>query len=305
VDDSLDAHPSAVIRDRARGVLAGLACGDALGAPTVGCSADVIAARYGGPLTEMVGGGSFEWRPGQTTDATAMALCLARSVLDTAAFDASRAIDRYIGWYVTNPPGVEPTVDEVLGSVSFGLATVQQAVTQCAADDQAPSSGSIMRVAPLAIRYRADPVALAHAAAQDCALTHHAPHAAVASVAYARLLASQLNGEPHAHAFALGDYPQADRGQCAQLADATASRCDTALAIACCALRAGMTVEDGIVWAVNLGGDSDTHGALTGALLAARFGVEAIPARWRQRIEQLDDIITLADSLAALSTDPG
>ena len=66
-------------QDQARGTLLGLAVGDALGAP-LEFSSPAIAAAAAGRGLEMSGGGL--WEPGEWTDDTAMALCLAESIVD-------------------------------------------------------------------------------------------------------------------------------------------------------------------------------------------------------------------------------
>ncbi len=62
------------------------------------------------------------------------------------------------------------------------------------------------------------------------------------------------------------------------------------------ALRAE-SLEAGLVEAVNLGGDADTLGAVSGAILGARFGIMEIPARWGTRVADHGRIIQLADYL--------
>lgn len=65
-----------------------------------------------------------------------------------------------------------------------------------------------------------------------------------------------------------------------------------------CALCAE-NFEDGIILAVNHSGDSDSTGAITGNLLGAAAGVEAIPDRWLATLELRPTIEALADDLAA------
>lgn len=65
-----------------------------------------------------------------------------------------------------------------------------------------------------------------------------------------------------------------------------------------CALSAE-SFEEAIVLAVNHSGDSDSTGSITGNLLGAAAGVEAIPARWLAALELRSTIETLADDLAA------
>jgi len=64
-----------------------------------------------------------------------------------------------------------------------------------------------------------------------------------------------------------------------------------------CALGA-KDFEDGIILAVNHSGDSDSTGSITGNLLGAAAGVEAIPDRWLAHLELRSTIEALADDLA-------
>ena len=73
----------------------------------------------------------------------------------------------------------------------------------------------------------------------------------------------------------------------------------TALAVGRCADRGASDFEGGLTWAVNLGGDADTNGAVAGALLGARFGSRGILARWLDLLEPRDELVRLADALAA------
>ncbi len=59
--------------------------------------------------------------------------------------------------------------------------------------------------------------------------------------------------------------------------------------------------ESTLLQIVNAGGDADTNGAVAGAVLGARFGVAAIPERWRERLPDLVGLVTLADRLWAAS----
>ena len=74
-----------------------------------------------------------------------------------------------------------------------------------------------------------------------------------------------------------------------------------AIAIALAAFYNADDFEGGLAWAVNLGGDADTNGAVTGALLGARFGMSAIPPRWLEALERRDEIEVLGRRLASLA----
>lgn len=80
--------------ERYRGALLGLACGDA-----VGTTVEFQPRGSFEPLTDMIGGGPFRLKPGQWTDDTSMALCLAESLLNKNAFDAVDQMGRYLNWW--------------------------------------------------------------------------------------------------------------------------------------------------------------------------------------------------------------
>ena len=71
-------------RDRFRGCLLGLAVGDALGT-----TLEFKPPGSFEPIDDMVGGGPFRLLPGQWTDDTSMALCLATSLVECGGFDAA------------------------------------------------------------------------------------------------------------------------------------------------------------------------------------------------------------------------
>lgn len=80
--------------DRYRGSLLGLACGDA-----VGTTVEFMPRGSFSPVTDMLGGGPFSLKPGQWTDDTSMALCLAESLLRKGGFDAMDQMGRYLNWW--------------------------------------------------------------------------------------------------------------------------------------------------------------------------------------------------------------
>jgi ADP-ribosylglycohydrolase len=79
---------------RYRGRLLGLAVGDA-----IGTTLEFKLLGTFPPLTDMVGGGPFDLEPGQWTDDTSMALCLAKSLIERQGFDPVDQLERYCRWY--------------------------------------------------------------------------------------------------------------------------------------------------------------------------------------------------------------
>jgi len=88
--------------DRARGMLLGLACGDALGRPVEFTSASEISAEHG-RLDEMVGHGTWNQPAGTITDDTEQALCIARSLVEHQTFGPADVADRFVAWYDSGP----------------------------------------------------------------------------------------------------------------------------------------------------------------------------------------------------------
>ena len=80
-------------RDRFRGCLLGLAAGDALGTTLEFKRPGTFQS-----IDDMIGGGPFNLEPGQWTDDTSMALCLAASLIERGGFDAMDQMQRYVRW---------------------------------------------------------------------------------------------------------------------------------------------------------------------------------------------------------------
>jgi ADP-ribosylglycohydrolase len=75
------------LSDRARGVIVGLACGDALGAPVEFQSRQAIAERYPDGLREFTGGGWMNVAPGELTDDSRMMIDLAETLMQPGTVD--------------------------------------------------------------------------------------------------------------------------------------------------------------------------------------------------------------------------
>jgi ADP-ribosyl-[dinitrogen reductase] hydrolase len=80
--------------DRFHGCLLGLAVGDA-----VGTTLEFKPPGSFTPINDMVGGGPFRLKPGDWTDDTSIALCLATSLVEKNGFDPKDQMDRYCRWW--------------------------------------------------------------------------------------------------------------------------------------------------------------------------------------------------------------
>src|SRR5688500_20270182 len=99
--------------DRITGAVRGLACGDALGAPAEFKSQAEVQSRWG-RLTEMVGGGM--WEPGEWTDDTGMALCIAEGILANTEDPIDEIGQRYLDW-CTSATDISTTISASLAAI--------------------------------------------------------------------------------------------------------------------------------------------------------------------------------------------
>lgn len=281
--------------DRAVGVLLGAAAGDALGVPYEYDSRPLPAP---GESARMLGGGLGGFAPGEWSDDTAMACAIAEVAATGADLRAPAALDAvaagFLRWFHDGPPDIGVQTRTVLGGV---------AVDACAADMRAcaaalhartgrsAGNGSLMRTAPVALAHLGDSDAIATAARAVSALTHHDPVAGEACVLWCLALDHTVRtgeldlraGLPFVPATWVGLIDDAEQGEPAQFADRN-GWVVAALQAAWSAVVRATGLEDGLQAAVRAGGDTDTVAAIAGALLGARYGGSAVPARWRRML---------------------
>lgn len=278
------------LRSRFQGALVGLALGEALAQPAVFGRPGSFA-----PVRDLLGGGPHDLPRGAWGDDTAMALCVARSLVASDGCDPGDHLARYRRW---QRDGEGSSTGECAG---IGAGTAR-ALVDGRPDGAVPDGAeSLSRIVPLAMRYWADAEALQAAVRATTAVTCHEPSTFDAASRLAAALLAALRGAPPAGI--LGAVTGAGAGTTA--VPTTASTAMSAaspavvLAAAASAFAGGAGWRDAVLRAVNLGGPADARGALTGALAGAHFGVEAIPAAWRDALAQRDEIGELADRLLA------
>jgi ADP-ribosylglycohydrolase len=301
-------------RDRARATLLGLAIGDALGT-TLEFSRP---ARGGfprlldGPHVDITGDGPFHLEPGQVTDDTHMACCLAASLAARRGYDPADVARRYVAWQPhTFDIGV--TTAKAIGGLARGDLDAGQKVW-LEGNRSGAANGSLMRTAPIGVYFCRDPLRRRAAAVADSALTHYDPRCVLACAAYDAVLASYINDrdddplevarqEITAILLSVANdplvevYSSAARELREDLALATAADplldglIHSAMGFVRVAFRLAFwelvhapSFKAAVIDTVNRGGDSDTNGAITGALLGAKHGMEGIPVAWEERV---------------------
>jgi len=300
-----------VLRDRFRGTLLGIAVGEALGAPADFLTPGQIAERYG-LITEMLGGGCHDLQPGQTTDATEMMLCLAESLAAIGGFDAEDVMDRYLAWFDSVPLDMSLAARTAL--LSYRSGTPWDLASRRAHEilgGPTAGNGSLMRCAPVAMRYL-DDAEMRHAVSQrESTLTHFDRLAGSSCVAFNDLLVAAFHGELAAQLPMIAEAMlDEDRRVSATLREAVAAEpeeiqssafvLDT-LCAAVWAVSRTDTFEDALILAVNLGNDADTVTAVTGALAGAVYGESGIPPRWLAPLLVRERVVAVADRLVELA----
>lgn len=292
---------------RARGCLLGLACGDALGGPVEFMEPEDIRRKHG-VVRDFIGGGWLSLRPGETTDDTAMALGLARSLVDLGRLDEQDIANRWVAWMSSDPKDIGNTIREALMLIADGTPWDEAGVlVDERAHGGALGNGSLMRCAPVAIAFRDDENELIRASRTTSRITHANPICKWSVVALNLIIAGLLKGEHErviSHATDLIPHQEIQ----AILRVGTKSRKENlnisgevraTFVSAMWAYNNASSLEESVVEAVNLGGDSDTRGAVAGALAGARYGEDAIPNRWLERLEGREEIRSLADCLVS------
>lgn len=181
------------------GPLLGMAVGDALGTTYEfeGIEQPDFPALATGPATDIVGGGPFGLEPGQITDDTQMAICIARSLTEKRDLDMLDIATRYVAWY-QHAFDVGNQTSAALRAIENGesVGTAARKVWH-ASGRRAAGNGSLMRTAPIGVFFasavkHAKLGTLVEASLTDSLITHADPRCAIACAAFNAAIAAGL-----------------------------------------------------------------------------------------------------------------
>jgi ADP-ribosyl-[dinitrogen reductase] hydrolase len=258
----------------------------------------------------MLGGGWLGLKPGAYTDDTAMMLCLARSIVAKGCFDPEDVAAQFLGWFHSGALGIGRTTWLALSEMERG-ASWQEAGRRAHEKlaGLSAGNGSIMRCAPIGLLHFKNRKRLIEDSIHSSLITHFDPKAcwgaAALNLAISELvqgrrdgLISQLAGEV--------EHPEV-KGAVAEVAGmrydelrTSAYVLDTLQTSLWCFWNTA-SFEEAMVSAVNLGGDTDTNGAVTGALAGAYYGLSQIPQRWLEVLQDREEIMRLAEGIYELA----
>ena len=317
------------LQERARGVIVGLAVGDAMGMPLEFMSKQQIQRQHGGKVREYVKPiprhPCEHLSPGQYTDDTQMAMALAKSIIDKGEFSPHAFKRRLIEWY-------ECKDHRAPGNACIqAVARLDQGVSyKESGQENAAGCGSAMRVAPLALVYGGKEL-IKHSHLQSI-MTHQDVRASIGTVLTAQIVSRLLAMD--AVSFDRDDFLKEITRFAAALEEKLGHRkpefseklatfpdllampfeesivkigtggyvVETVLGAFFGFLHSPTDFEATIVNVVNEGHDADSVGAIAGAFSGAFNGLGAIPARWLAPLEGRDELIAVADGLSRLKT---
>lgn len=302
--------------DRRRGVLIGLAIGDALGA--------AVEFRRPGeflPVTGYRGDGPHRLAAGEWTDDTSMALALADSI-GLVGWNLNDQAERYVDWWKNGRYSVNGRCFDIGITTRLALGRFQTNRDARKSSDRSPQSsgnGSIMRLAPVPIRYadfypgRVNELAKF---GEESSLPTHGSDQCLSACRYLTvILAALINGEqrdvvlspdwealgeihkkqpldPLIYEIARGSFRRKQPPEIIGSGWVVKS-----LEAALWAFASSNSFEEAVLKAVNLGNDSDTTGAVCGQLAGACWGESGIPAALRTGLGGKDLLENALDRL--------
>ena len=300
-------------RERFHGSLLGLAVGDAVGTT-------VEFRRRGSfePVTGMTGGGPFGLAPGQWTDDTSMALCLATSLLERNGFDPRDQMNRYCRWLESGDLSSTGSCFDVGRTVASALDLFQRTGEPFAGSDDPRSAGngSIMRLAPIPLFFFPDLEAIDAYAAKSSRTTHGARECVDACRLFGRIIGRAVLGHAKEEvAYGDGESFSGAESIVAIARGAYETKSEDAVrgtgyvvesleAALWCFMRTD-SFEEAILKAANLGDDADTTAAVCGQVAGAYYGAAEIPAEWLKTLTLRSEIAALADQLWRRAFDSG
>ena len=324
---------------RAYGALAGLALGDALGMPTQAMSPQQIQTVYGHVTGLVDGDKSQPYAPGMAagsvTDDTEQALLIASLLLKGHGsglnLDAGEFSHALLAW---EDSMIERGSLDLLGpSTKAALERVRAGENPLRVGGEGTTNGAAMRVTPIGIAAStSDRQLFADAVWSSCQVTHATRQgfqsaalvaAAVSlgidagaadvtdllwkAVAFVRSLPERGAWSPEPDVVAATHRALKLAAQPASSLEWLAGQIGTAVASAqaipmAFALLARDPSPRALLQAANLGGDTDTIGAIAGAILGASLGVEVFDAYGLAQVEQVSqlDLPSVATDLLAL-----
>lgn len=272
------------------------------------------------PIEDMIGGGHSNLKPGQWTDDTSMALCLAESLIERQGFNPSDQLERYLRWYRKGHLSSIGYSFDIGNTTRASLLHFERTRgVHAPIDPMTAGNGSIMRLAPIPLFYARRPREAIEKSRESSRTTHAAPTAVDGCRYLGALIVGAVNGAkkeeilskhyspvpgyweenplvPEIDEIALGSFKRRSPPQIQSTGYVVKT-----LEAALWAFYHSSSFQEGCLQAINLGNDADTTGAVYGQLAGAFYGEQAIPESWRSKLAFRSLIESYADQIFTLS----
>lgn len=293
--------------DRVAGTFVGLAIGDALGAPVEFCRRGTFELVEG-----FRAGGKFDLPAGAWTDDTAMALCLAQSLIENDGIESQDLLERCARWleFGENTSagvavGVGQNILRVLGE--FKRNGTLEAVRFGSKND---GNGSLMRLAPVACGSTFAPDMVRSMASAQSRTTHASDITDECCQFTALLIHELVRGNDYEEArrnltewdwsYPLQSILDIDYTEFSDVGIRSSGYVVDTLQAALWAVETSQSFEEAVLKAVNLGDDADTVGAVAGQIAGARYGYTNVPDKLKQGLINERELYVTSQFLSAL-----
>ena len=304
-------------KDRVIGGLVGVCVGDALGVPVEFVSRDKLRLN---PIKDMVGYGTHNQPPGTWSDDSSLTLCLAESLCK--GFDIHDIANKFIKWLYEGYWTPYGETFDIGNTTYIAISRLKSGVNPLDAgpkDEFSNGNGSLMRILPLSFYLekmkKEEQFEITHKVSR---ITHGHLRSQMACGIYIQIAINLLKEDPpeiaykkakeisldyysrKPYVYELKHFDRILKSDIRKLSinsiKSTGYVIDT-LEASLWSFLNSKTFKDAVLTAVNLGGDTDTIGAVTGGLAGIYYGYNAIPKDWVKKIARIDEIIELSERL--------
>jgi len=295
-------------RERILGGLWGSLVGDALGVPVEFLSREDVRLN---PITGMRGNGTHLQPPGTWSDDGALVLCTVESLL-SAEFDTNDMGRRFVSWMKEarwTATGVVFDMGNTTADALMRIANGIPAEQAGNSDEFSNGNGSLMRIIPAVLRFAAGPIeTLVSRIERISGITHSHARSKMACVFYGLVVRQLLTGcNPETALLSarkdfrtiyndpseISHFSHCLTDDFSSISEdhimSTGYVLHTLHASLWCLLSTN-SFEECVLKAVNLGGDTDTTGCVTGGLAGVWYGIQKIPEHWRSSLARHGDV---------------
>jgi ADP-ribosyl-[dinitrogen reductase] hydrolase len=297
------------LQERYRGTLLGLAVGNSLGLPVEFLTAAEIRRLHPRGVREI--------RAEETRlpwdDDLAQAVILAEAILEHDTLGHDDLAARLLAWFEETGRGMGAQTRAVLQALKRGMLPSEAAKHVWGRHGGTPAgNGAVMRCPPVAMRWPRDTERLYKETEASARVTHHDPRCVWSAFAINLAVAEALNGRVTTIGAVIEALDRVQAGPHTLSAAASVSgrglehlKLDgTEIGFTLKAMQVGLwclehaeSFEESLVAVIQAGGDTDTNGAVAGAVLGAIHGAGAIPERWIKAVPKAERLIELSDRL--------